>query len=382
MKKDKVPMINPGHYMSGARFDVWLKLLLKNRKTIRKDRIPQAAYLTAETLLLFPFALLERGLFYLPIKKTKVEKAPLQIIGIWRTGTTNLQYTLAQDPQFGWLDPIHSVTIENSLMLGKVLKPIVKRVLVGARPMDNMEYTIDLPMEDLYSLCTFSTEAFNHMIGFPDNAEEYIDTLYTRELSPRAQKRWKKNYEYLIKKTTLAKGGKQLMLKSPDNSCHIREFSEMYPGTKYIMMARNPYKVIPSITKTFKDMTKLMTFQDMPEDMDIEYYVFDIFTRLNKMMIEDIQNIPEEDIIIVKHEEFSKNPIETLEKIYDHLGLKGFEEAKPKFIEYQNGQKGYKPNKLSLDPRIKKKINERCAFYFDYFGYDMEDVDEDVNTPR
>lgn len=374
MKNKKQPVILVGHYLSGARFDVWIRLLVKNIKGIRPSRIPQVIFITLVSLVMFPFALLEKAIFHLPVKRTKVEEPPVQIIGIWRTGTTNMQYTLAQDPQFGWLDPVNSVTIPNSILLGWAIKPILKKVLKDARPMDNMEYKVDLPMEDLYALSTITTEAFNHMIGFPDNALEYINTLYTRELSEDMQKRWRRNYDYIIKKTTYVKKGKRLMLKSPDNSCHVAELSEMYPGTKYIMMCRNPYKVIPSIIKTFTDMTQLMTFDKMPPQEDIEYYTFDIFERLNKMMIEDAAKIPEGDIITVHHEDFSKDPMGVLEDIYDKLGLDGFEEARPYFEEYRASQKGYRPNKLTLDDDMKRKINERCRFYFEYFGYEMEEI--------
>ncbi|MDY5975732.1 MAG: sulfotransferase [Anaerovoracaceae bacterium] len=373
MKKTKQPVIMVGHYLSGARFDVWIRLLAANIGHIKPASIPQAVFLTLLTLVMFPFALIEKAVFHLPIRRTKIEKPPIQIIGIWRTGTTNMQYTLAQDPGLGWLDPVNSVTISNSILMGRVIKHILKHVLKDARPMDNMEYTVDLPMEDLYALSTISTEAFNHMIGFPGNAKRYIDTLYTRELPEDMQRRWRKNYDYILRKLTYVKKGKRLMLKSPDNSCHIAEFSDLYPGTKYILMCRNPYKVIPSIMKTFKDMTALMTFEKMPEDEDIEYYTFEIFEKLNKIMIDDIRSIPEGDIVTVHHEDFAREPMKVLEDVYRNLGLEGFEEARPYFEKYRESQKDYRPNRLELEPGLKKKINERCAFYFDYFGYEMEE---------
>ena len=103
MTKKKKPLINSAHYLSAARFDIWIRLLFRNLKGISPGKIPQVIYITVMSLILFPFALLELLITYIPVKLTKIKKPPVHIIGIWRSGTTNVQYTMSRDPQFGWL---------------------------------------------------------------------------------------------------------------------------------------------------------------------------------------------------------------------------------------------------------------------------------------
>lgn len=373
MTKKKKPLINPAHYLAAARFDIWLRLLIKNIKDISPDKIPQVIYITFVSLILFPFALLELLIMYIPVKMTRIKKSPVQIIGIWRSGTTNVQYTMSRDPQFGWLDPVNTVTFNNSILLGWLLKYAQKKILVDARPMDNMEYRLDLPMEDLYGLSTYSTHSFNHMMVFPNNYREYLTTLYTDELSEKNQREWARKYDFLLKKTTLVKKGRQLVLKSPDNSCNVDKLYAQYLGTKFILISRNPYKIVPSIIKTLTSIMDMMSLEKML-DMDfIEDAAIEVFRKMNTKMFKDIEDVSKEDIVIISHENFVKDPIGTMHYIYEELRLEGFETAKPYFEAYQDTQKEYKPNKLELKPELKAKINRELKFYFDYFGYEIEE---------
>ena len=373
MTKKKKPLINSAHYLSAARFDIWIRLLFRNLKGISPGKIPQVIYITVMSLILFPFALLELLITYIPVKLTKIKKPPVHIIGIWRSGTTNVQYTMSRDPQFGWLDPVSTVTFNNSILLGWLLKYAQKKILVDARPMDNMEYRLDLPMEDLYALSTYTTHSFNHMMVFPKNYREYLSTLYTDEMSDRLQREWERKYDFLLKKTTLIKQGRQLILKSPDNSCNVDKLEAKYPGSKFILISRNPYKIVPSVIKALTSMMEVMSLEGMADSELIENAAIEVFKKMNTKMFKDIENIPEGDLVLIRHENFVKAPVENMEYIYEQLHLDGFEKAKPYFESYQNTQKEYKPNKLVLSPSLKEKINRELKFYFDYFGYEIEE---------
>ena len=49
--------------------------------------------------------------------------------------------------------------------------------------MDNLEYTLDLPMEEVFAQATISTQAISHMLVFPDggNGVKYIETAFIDE---------------------------------------------------------------------------------------------------------------------------------------------------------------------------------------------------------
>ena len=83
------------------------------------------------------------------------------------------------------------------------------------------------------------------------------------------------------------------------------------------------------------------------------------------------KEMPQEDRIDICYEEFCKDPLRYVETIYRHLGLGGFEEARPYFEKYLDSQKDYQKNHFTLDPKLRDKINSRLGFYFDYYGYEM-----------
>ena len=83
--------------------------------------------------------------------------------------------------------------------------------------MDNLEYTLDLPMEEVFAQATISTQAISHMLVFPDggNGVKYIETAFIDEQDEKRQQEWRKAYDYILKKVTYLYGGRQLLLKSP-----------------------------------------------------------------------------------------------------------------------------------------------------------------------
>ena len=67
--------------------------------------------------------------------------------------------------------------------------------------------------------------------------------------------------------------------------------------------------------------------------------------------------MPPEYHIDIKYEDFCKDPKGYVKLIYEHLGIDGFEEAKPYFDAYLESQKNYKKNKVKKFPFYKQKIS-------------------------
>ena len=175
----------------------------------------------------------------------KNQKDPVYIVGYWRSGTTFLQNLLTRDPQFGWFDPVRTVTFSNCIFMKGILAKAQKKLLQGARPMDNLEYTLDLPMEEVFAQATISTQAISHMLVFPDGGKgvKYIETAFIDEQDEKRQQEWRKVYDYILKKVTYLYGGKQLLLKSPENTCRIGALKKMLSGSKiYQYLPQSVYR--------------------------------------------------------------------------------------------------------------------------------------------
>lgn len=370
MEKKK---INLSHNLLGCRFDNWMRLLREN--PITPENKKQVRFMTFFSFVLGIPAFLEWLIFYLPIKRTKLKKDPVYIVGHWRTGTTFLQNLLTRDPQFAWFDPIRTVVFNNCILLKKPIGYFMSKLglLKGARPMDNLEYTFDLPMEEVFAQATISTQAIAHMLVFPDGGKgtKYIETAFIDEQPEKKQNEWKKAYDYILKKVTYLYKGKQLLLKSPENTCRIGMLKKCYPGAKFINIYRDPYVTIMSTANMFKKEMGLFCLNEKPTDEFIEDTIIDLFERIYRKTFNELYAMSESDYIDICYEDFCQAPKDYLKKIYEQLGIAGFEEALPYFEKYLDSQKNYQKNKFTLDPVLRDKINDRLGFYFEHYGYEM-----------
>lgn len=370
----KTKLINKAHYLLGCRFDNWVRLLWQNRFRIAPGRIPMALFITLTSLLTFPIALLEKLIFDRKIRRSAPEKDPVFIIGHWRSGTTYLQNILSRDPQFGWCDPVSTTTFSISKLLRKPLTRIESGALKTARPMDNMEYKVDLPIEDTFALATISPDSIIHMIAFPHRYKSYLPGAFVSDLSPARQEKWKKTYSYIINKLTWFYGGKQLLLKSPDNTAHMTQLLELYPNAKFVNIHRDPYTTVMSTIHMFKKQMEIIRLSPLPEgDLDIilEDTIVYIFKRMYTELFE-LEASLGKNMITVSYADLSARPIECAEMIYSGLELPGYEEALPHIKAYVDSQKNYVKNRFTINPRLRDKINSELGFYFKHYGYEME----------
>jgi len=372
--KMKIDIYN-AHYLLPSRFDNWIRLLVKNGFQIKPSKIPQALYITLTSLVLFPFALAEMLIFAYPIHKTKITKGPVFVIGHWRSGTTYLQNVLTRDPQFGWFDPVHTTTFSNSLLLGWLVGPPQKKLLKDARPMDNLRYSLDLPMEEVFAQATICPNGVIQMLSFPRKYYEYVKSAFVTDLTEREQRDWWRSYTYILKKMTYISKGKCLVLKSPDNTSRARLMLERFPTAKFINIHRDPYVTIMSTVHMFKKETELLALNDPPEgdyEQMIEDTVIDLFARMYRELFKLKAELPAGVIADVRYEDFAAAPTQSLRRIYTELGLDGFDEALPRFEKYISSLGEYQRNKFTLTERLRRKINAKLGFYFEYYGYEMQ----------
>lgn len=368
MKKRPVDF---GHMLSGIRMDVWLKLLRENK--VDKEFYPQAAVITLESAVLTPLAYLEYLLFWIPVHFTKIKKDPIYVIGFWRSGTTYLQNLLTRDPQFGWFDPVSTIMFGNCILLRKPLTALAKNGLKGARAMDNLEFELDLPMEEAHGFTNLTDLSVSHMMAFPDHGKgaKYVEAIFTDALSSKDRKRFWHVYNYMLKKLTYIKGGKQLLLKSPDNTARIAFLKRAYPKAKFINIYRNPYTVVRSALNMFRIEMDKYALSESVSDQYLLDRVCLIFERVYRRAFRGLDNLAPCDKIEIKYEDFVENQEEYLEKIYKQLGIKNYDKAYPYFKEYMDSMKDYKTNQYDYAPELIEKVNERLGFYFERYGYEM-----------
>ncbi|MCD7769416.1 MAG: sulfotransferase, partial [Oscillospiraceae bacterium] len=335
MNNEKRPRILfLSHYLLGVRFDNWIRLLWRCRFRIRPGKIPEALLITLVSLILFPFALLEGLVCAIPLHRTKITKDPVFVLGHWRSGTTFLQNLMSRDPQFDWFSPMNTAMFSNYVLLGWILRGGVKSGIKNARPMDNVQYTMDLPMEETFALGNFTPFILDHLLAFPLVWEKYVPYVFVNDLPPRQQRRCRRAYAHILKKKTMTGGGRQLILKSPDNTARTDMLREMYPDAKFVNIYRDPYAVVDSTVNMIKSQINLVTLTKLP-DVDVDELLEDmvihrITVPMYKKLTAEEPTFKPHHFVSVKYEDFITDPKRYLRYIYQELELDGFENALPR----------------------------------------------------
>ncbi len=361
----------------GCRADTWFRLLKENRGVIARDRIPQAVLLSAVSVAMVPAAALEKSLFDRRILASAPKKDPVFVLGHWRSGTTYLQNMLSKDRQFGWFDPVSTVVFPYSILLRGPLTGAVKKGIAAGRPMDNVQYAMDLPMEETFAFLSQNPHDIINLIAFPARYDQYLSGAFIADLTEDERERWLRDYDYIIRKMTYISGGKQLVLKSPDNTARIRELRTLYPDARFINIHRDPYRTIRSTIHMFLTQMDLLHLSTVPENIEqlVEDVVLYIFERMYRELVALEGSLPAGRYADVAYEDFCAAPVETLRAVYAQLGLEGFAAAEPAFRAFADSQKGYRKNRLDLSPELIGRINDRIDFYLERYGYEREEAE-------
>ena len=365
------------HYLLGARLDNWIRLLCRAGFRIEPAMLPETAFITLLSLALFPFALAESAVCALPVARTRVEKDPLFVLGHWRSGTTYLQDLLSRDPQFGWAGPVHTAMFSNCVLLGWLVKYGVAAGIKNARPMDNVQYALDMPMEETFAVGNFTPYTLNHLLAFPIVWEKYIPCAFVDQLPSRDRAAFKRAYSYALRKITWLQKGRRLILKSPDNTARLGAILELYPDARFVNIYRDPYDTVLSTVNMFKSQIELVRLSVLPEG-DVEDLIENVIVeRLFEPMYRDLfareRSFAPDRYVSVRYEDFVQDPENHLRQIYETLELPGFREALPRFRDYIAGQKSYQKNRHVMRPELRRKINAHLGFYFEHYGYEMKE---------
>lgn len=360
--------ISPIHYLFACRFDCLMNLLVQNKLKIAKGKRLQLFAMLLVSLLTYPFVLIEELFSHFFINKRKIEKPPLFILGFWRSGTTYLQNLLCEDKQFGFLNTVTSYSNNCCITLKPIVTAFMKKYSADFRFMDAMESKVNSPCEEEFAVANRTTKSLVHMAVFPENFELYQKFTFTKNLNDKEIKKWKKDYEKVIKKVYFINKEKPLILKSPDNTCHTKELAEMFPTSKFVYIYRNPYKVICSFKHTITKMIEHFSLQEMPTEEKIEDFVIDLYKQTMAQYKQDKETFKDR-LIEIKYEDFVKAPMKYLQEIYTKFEIQGFEEEK--FEELLNRQKNYKTNHYEISERLKRKIQSELKSVFQDYGYEM-----------
>ncbi len=351
----------------GSVFNI-LKVFRENK--IDTGYVPRAATSLAFSLFAEPFRLWEHLRFDHAVNKLEMKEPPVFILGHWRSGTTHLHNVMCEDPNMGYITTYQGVFPE-LLASGWLFKTFMKSVMPEKRASDNVVLSADFPQEEEFAIGNMNPYGFYNYWFFPKKTKEYYERFVEfKEASDELISRWKNDYERLAKKALIYTGRKRFISKNPPHTGRVRLLLEMFPDARFIHIYRNPVTVFISTKKLVESTLPAVQFQDISND-EMEENILWVYERMMKRYLKDRSLIPKKNLVEIRFEEFEKNTVPELERIYATLGLDGFAAAQPAMKKYLESQKSYEKNRYKIFRPVVDRITNRWKFAMDEWNYSL-----------
>lgn len=356
------------HLLALGSFRNWLRLL-REHGGVDRPFLKRALFITGVSAFTAPLRLYEHLRYDRAVAQTPL-RAPVFILGHWRSGTTNLHYLMSQDQQFGFVTMFQMVAPELLFVGERVLKPAFAKITPTKRPIDNLPLSMDGAQEEEYGLATMSPHSLYHCWFFPRKLDHYLQTYALFDtVAPRVIAEWKATYRSMLQKAALHSGGRRLLIKNPTNTARIRQLLELFPDARFVHIYRDPYRVFLSMRYMATINYAASQLQTISPE-EIEHNVLRIYEAVMQQYLRDRALIPAEQLVEVRFENLERDPLGEIRRVYDQLDLPGFEAATPAFQAYIDGLRGYRKNPLELGDDDVAKVNRHWGFAFDALGYD------------
>ncbi len=348
----------------------WMTLLKDNHFNIEKARgLTRAAMISALTVRNRLFLSREKKLYPGSTTAGTNKYQPLFIIGHWRSGTTFLHNLLSQDEQFTFPRTFQVNNPHTFIHIGQKYKVLLHEKEAWKRAMDNVRSSLISPAEDEFALAALTLHS--PVVGwlFPKRQIHYDRYTTFESCDQRLVDNWKKSYISFFQKLSFLRPGKIILSKSPLNTARLQLLAESFPNARFIFLHRNPFKVFSSTIRLYETAIARSSLQEA--DYDVSSRILERYSLLHSAYLKQRSHIPEEKLLEISFDELEKTPVETVEKIYNFHGIKGFPEFKPELNRYISGLTHKKNKYPELKPEIVDKIQRLWEPYLQEWNYKL-----------
>lgn len=353
--------------LAGYTWQNIARLMVENRAVVSPRYWPRFCYALGMVSLTTPFRVHQRLKLARVVRETQIEQDPVFVIGNYRTGTTYLITMLSKDPARGYTSNLLAYSFSMYFSIPGLARRVVDASLPDQRPMDNVPLSSDEPTEEEYCVGTFSKYAYYHGMVFPRRFRD-LARYHSFEGLPEDARRWKRDYDYVLRALTHLAGGRQLFLKNPAIAFRIEQVLELYPNAKFIHTYRNPYTLYASNLKYYRKVVPLYTLQTFTDAM-LQEEVLALYETHMASYERTKSRIPPGNLLEVKYEDFVKDPMPVMEQIYGQFQLEGWEGAQGEFQRHFDAQRTYKANEFQLSDSVIRAVNERWDGIRELHGY-------------
>ena len=354
-------------FWDGMRLSTWWNLLRENRFAFSPSRFPAACMtFIANPVNSFCFRWQEFR-WREQIEQITIDEPPLFVLGHWRSGTTLLHELLSLDPRHAFPTTYDCFAPNHFLSTRSFITRWFRFLMPEQRPMDNMLAGWDQPQEEEFALLNMGVPTIYRTTAFPNHGPVDLDSLDFQGFTEAEIADWKAAYMWFLQRLFFREQ-RPLVLKSPPHLGRVRTLIDLFPTARFVHIVRDPTAVFPSAMRLWKSLFETQSVQ-VPNHEGLEEFVYSVFSRLYDAFERDRLLIPPAQYTEVHYEKLAENPVESMQQIYDDLGITDFSEALPGVQAYLDSRQGYQTNRYDLDARTRGRIKSRWASYIDRYGY-------------
>jgi hypothetical protein len=351
----------------GMTLPTWLRLLTEHRFRVAQPRVTLAARISMFSMFNALLAGAENIGWGVQIRRARVAP-PVFVIGHWRTGTTWLHELLALDERFSYPTTYQCMAPHHFLTSQDWVPWLLPHMMPKQRPMDNMRAGWDRPQEDEFALCNLGLPSPYRLWAFPNDPRRHDDSLTMRALPAAERTRWTRGLRRFVQHLSLS-DSRRLVLKSPTHTARVGLLRELFPGAQFVHIVRDPFVVFSSTVNLWKRLWSIMGMQ-VPHFRNLTDYVFDQFNIMYRQFFADRPQLRAGEMCEVRYEDLRKNLLGEMRRVYDELGLGGFDRVEPKLRGYIEETKDYRTNKFDLEEGLRHDIAHQWGEYFEQYGYE------------
>jgi hypothetical protein len=303
--------------------------------------------------------------------------APIIICGLPRTGTTHLHNLMSADPALRSLpywESLEPVLTDRERPEAGAPDPRVERTALAlsfldvAMPYFNRmhEMTVEHTHEEIQILAMdFSSMLFETTAPMPLWRDDYL----ARDQRP--------SYAYLLKVLKVLqwlRGGTRWVLKTPQHLEQFPVLADIFPDATFVVTHRDPVSVTASMTAMVAYSLRLT--RDRVDLQATGAYWSDRLERMLRRCAEDRSVLPEGQTIDLHFDEFMRDDMAMVQRIYDLAGQPLDERARSAMTGFMathpRGKYGtveYDLAEYGLDPA---ELRAALTFYTDRFGVTLE----------
>ncbi len=357
------------NYLAGITAGAWWRLLRENQFSVSPAYWHRAAFITVASLLNAGYAARERRRFGAQIDATPIQHPPVFILGHWRSGTTHLHNLLAQDEQFAFPNTYQVVNPATFLTTEAANARRFAWLVPKKRLMDNMALSFASPQEEEFAPALLSLRSLYLGMSFPRAMLRYARFLSFDEASAADRTAWKDALLHFLKKITLLRGQRPLLLKSPSHTAKIRILLELFPDARFVHIHRHPYEVYQSQLK-FHDTVLWHTYLQRPDRTRLTDEILDRYHSLFTAYFRDQPLIPPGRFHELSFNELERDPLGAVERTYTALGIQGFATARSRLAAYIATLRDYEKNTFApLDAPTRARVDAVAGPCFERWGY-------------